>query len=98
LIKTVLADSPAAKAGLQAGEVIRAVDGTAIDEAHTLREIVLSHKPGDEITLTIVKSAAGSPADQRDVKVTLAARPAQRQFQMPPGFHPRVPSPDSREG
>ena len=98
LIKTVLADSPAAKAGLQAGEVIRAVDGKAIDEAHTLREIVLSHKPGDEITLTIVKSTANGPADQREVQITLAARSASQRFQLPPGFRHGVPSPDSREG
>jgi len=32
------------------------------------------------------------------VKVTLAARPAQRQFQMPPGLQPGVPNLDSREG
>lgn len=98
LIKTVLTDSPAAKAGLQAGEVIRAVDGTAIDEASTLRDIVQNHKPGDEITLTIAKSADSGPANQREVKVTLAARPAAQQFQLPPGFQHGVPSPDSREG
>jgi membrane-associated protease RseP (regulator of RpoE activity) len=95
LIKTVLADSPAAKAGLQVGEVIRAVDGKAIDAASTLRGIVQSHKPGDEITLTIARSATSGAADQRDVKVTLAARPAEWQFQMPPGFRPGL---DSREG
>jgi serine protease Do len=98
LIKTVVADSPAAKAGLTAGDVISAVDGKAVDETNNLSTIVLSHKVGDEITLTIVKGTAAGPTGQRDVKVTLAARPAERQFQMPPGFQPGVPSPDSREG
>ena len=59
----------------------------------TCATIVLGHQPGDEITLTIVKGTANGPADQREVKVTLAARPAQQQFQMPPGFQPGVPAP-----
>jgi membrane-associated protease RseP (regulator of RpoE activity) len=98
LIKTVAADGPAAKAGLKAGEVISAVDGQPIDETNNLRDIVQSHKSGDEITLTIVTGTANGPTDQREVKVTLAARPAQWQFQMPPGFQPGAPSLDSREG
>jgi S1-C subfamily serine protease len=98
LIKTVVADSPAAKVGLKAGDVISAVDGKAIDATNNLSGIVLNHKVGDEITLTIVKGTANGPTDQHDVNVTLAARPAQRQFQMPPGLQPGVPSPDSREG
>lgn len=98
LIRTVVAGSPAAKAGLKAGDVISAVDGKAIDETNNLSAIVLNHKVGDEITLTIVKGTAAGPADQHDVKVTLAARPAQRQFQMPPGLQPGAPSLDSREG
>ena len=97
LIKTVVADSPAAKAGLKAGDVISAVDGQPIDATHNLSTIVLKHKVGDEITLTIVTGTAHGPTDQHDVKITLAARPAQRQFQMPPG-QPGAPSLDSREG
>jgi serine protease Do len=98
LIRTVVADSPAAKAGLKAGDVISAVDGKTIDETNNLSTIVLSHKVGDEITLTIVKGTANGPAEQRDVKVALAARPAQQQFQLPPGFQHGAPGLDSREG
>jgi serine protease Do len=91
LIKTVVADSPAAKAGLKAGDVISAVDGKSINESNNLSTVVLGHKSGDEITLTIVKGTANGPTDQRDVKITLTARPAQQQFQLPSGL-------DSREG
>jgi len=98
LIKTVAADSPAAKAGLKIGDVITAVDGKTTGDANNLRDIVQSHKAGDEITLTIVKGTATGPADQHDVKVTLTARPAPRQFQMPPGIQPGIPRLDSREG
>ena len=98
LIKTVAAGSPAAKSGLKAGDVISAVDGQAIDATNDLRTIVANHKPGDEITLTIVMGTPNGPTNQHDVKVTLAARPAQRQFQLPPGLQPGAPSLDSREG
>lgn len=94
LIKSVVADSPAAKAGLQAGEVISAIDGQPIDQSNNLRDVVGNHQAGDEITLTIVTSTG----DRRDVKVTLAARPVQQEFQVPPGFQPGAPGLDSREG
>jgi S1-C subfamily serine protease len=87
LIKTVVADAPAANAGLKAGDVITAVDGKAIGAAAALRDLIQSHKSGDEITLTVVKANG----DQAEVKVILAARPAQRQFQLQPQL-------DSREG
>jgi S1-C subfamily serine protease len=87
LLKTVVADSPAAKAGLKAGDVITAVDGSAVGDVTALRDLIQSHQSGDEITLTVVKAAG----DQAEVKVTLAARPGQRQFQLQPRL-------DSREG
>ncbi len=98
LIKTVVTDSPAAKAGLKAGDVISAVDGQAVTETTNLREIVQARKSGDELTLTIVKGTATGPTDRHDVTVTLAARPVQQQFQLPPGFQQDAPRPDSREG
>ncbi len=98
LINVVVADSPAAKAGLKVGDVISAVDGKAIDVTNNLLDVVQTHKVGDPITLTIVKGTANGPTDRHDVQVTLAARPALRQFQLPPGSQPGVPSPDSREG
>ena len=98
LIKTVVADSPAAKAGLKAGDVISAVDGKTIDETNNLSAIVLNRKVGDEITLTVVTGTATGPTGRHDVKVTLAARPAQQQFQLPPGLQPGTPGLDSREG
>ncbi|MFN8594967.1 MAG: PDZ domain-containing protein [Anaerolineae bacterium] len=87
LIRVVVAGSPAAKAGLKKGDVITAVNGTAVDDQHTLRDAVQQFKVGDEITLTVVKGTANGPTDSREVKVTLGQRPAERQFQMPPGFN-----------
>jgi serine protease Do len=85
LIRTVMADSPAAAAGVKKGDVVIAVDGKSVDDTNTLRVLVQTYQVGDELTLTIVKGTAHGPIDQRDVKVTLAARPTGRQFQLPSG-------------
>ncbi len=98
LIKTVMADSPAVKANLKPGDVITAVNGQTFTDSTTLRDLVQSHKPGDEIKLTIVTGTPNGPTNQHDVTVVLAASPVERQFQMPPGLQPGVPSPGSREG
>jgi S1-C subfamily serine protease len=66
----VLADSPAAKAGLQSGDVIVAVDGTLIDESHDLSLLILPHKPGDTITLRVLRGST-----TRDVPLTLGELP-----------------------
>ena len=93
-----MAGSPADKAGLKNGDVITAVDGKSIDNANNLRAIMQNHKPGDAIQLTVVKGTANGPTDQHEVTVVLAARPADQQFQLPPGLQPSTPSLDSREG
>ncbi|HZY42361.1 MAG TPA: PDZ domain-containing protein, partial [Anaerolineae bacterium] len=85
LIRTVVASSPAATAGLKQGDVVIAVNGKSVEDTNTLRDLVQTYKVGDELTLTIVTGTANGPTDQRDVKVTLAARPTERPFQMPSG-------------
>ncbi len=44
-------DSPAEKAGLQAGDVIVKADGKPVDRVSTLQRIVRSHQPGESIEL-----------------------------------------------
>lgn len=56
----------AQKAGIQAGDVITAIDGTAIKTMDELNEIKNKHNVGDEITLTINRNGTST-----DVKVTL---------------------------
>ena len=48
-------DSPAEKAGLQAGDVITAVDGTKIDDTHSLADLIGAKKPGDKVALAITR-------------------------------------------
>src|SRR5579875_1228601 len=62
--------SPAAKAGLQSGYVITAVDGKATPNTTALSKAVLSHKPGQVVTLTV-----STPSGTGKVKVTLGEGP-----------------------
>lgn len=77
----VAPDSPADKAGLRAGDVIRAIDGTEVQDVEDLRDAVDAKSVGDEVTLSVVKNGVeDSGADAEDVKVTLEARPGEADF------------------
>jgi S1-C subfamily serine protease len=47
----IVSASPAETAGLQAGDVITAVDGTTLDSATTLNSIMATTKPGQKVTV-----------------------------------------------
>ncbi|MFJ9033017.1 trypsin-like peptidase domain-containing protein [Streptomyces sp. NPDC102274] len=48
----VVANGPAAKAGLKAGDIITKFNGTPIDSGPTLIGQIWTHRPGDKVTLT----------------------------------------------
>jgi putative serine protease PepD len=73
-LTNVQAGTPAAKAGLKAGDVVTAVDGNTIASAEQLTAAIGSHKPGDKVKLT-VKSGGST----KTVEVTLGTRPASAQ-------------------
>lgn len=64
--------SGAAKAGLQAGDTITAVDGKAIASATALSAVTASHKPGDQVKVTYTDGSGAS----HPVTVALGAGPA----------------------
>lgn len=66
---SVLPNSPAAKAGLQPGDVITKVNGTNVDERHSLTSLIGRNKVGEQITLTIVRGN-----QTQDTQVTLEAQ------------------------
>jgi putative serine protease PepD len=70
LILGVASGSPAAAAGLRAGELITAVNGTAVHGPSALVAAIAEHNPGQRLTLAVRR--ASSP---RTVTVKLANQP-----------------------
>jgi membrane-associated protease RseP (regulator of RpoE activity) len=54
-VDDVDASSPAAKAGLQIGDIITAVGTTKLDAAHALADLIQAHKPGDKVDLSVTR-------------------------------------------
>ena len=62
--------SPAAKTGLQEGDVIVALNGQKIDQDHVLTGLLLTHKPGETMNLTVLRNS-----QTFQVNVTLGVHP-----------------------
>jgi serine protease Do len=62
IVNSVRPGSAAEKAGIRQGDVITAVDGTAVNDSNAFRNRVASSGPGSEITLTILR-------DNREQKI-----------------------------
>ena len=54
-ITKVADNSPASKAGLQQGDIITKVGDVALDETHSYVNTLFTYKPGDQITLEVVR-------------------------------------------
>ena len=70
-VSRVRAGTPAAKAGLRAGDVITRVGGTRIGNADELTSAVAGKKPGDSVTVTYVRKGA-----TKAVMLKLGTRPS----------------------
>jgi serine protease Do len=55
-ITEVLPDSPAAKAGVKVGDVVKTFAGEPIDNFNKLRDLVRRKKPGDKVKLELVRN------------------------------------------
>src|SRR5262249_18487244 len=84
-ISGVVDGSPAAQAGLQAGDTVTAVGGTTVDSADALSSALAKHNPGDQVRITWVDSAGST----HSATITLVARPpgCRTGSLPPPGRH-----------
>jgi serine protease Do len=67
----VVPDGPAAKGGVQQGDIITAIDGQTVDTEHPLDSVLTQFAPGKEVTIDLLRNG-----QKMQVKVTLGVRPA----------------------
>jgi serine protease Do len=65
-ITRISSGSPASQAGLQEGDIITKIGDVTLDETHSYVNTLFTFKPGDQITLDVVRGT-----DNVQVKVTL---------------------------
>jgi serine protease Do len=71
VVSSVDKDGPGGKAGLKATDIIVGIDGKAVADSNDLTMNVISHQPGETISLDIIRNTK-----PMTVKVTLAQRPS----------------------
>ncbi|WP_024509239.1 Do family serine endopeptidase [Bradyrhizobium sp. ARR65] len=74
LVDEAQPDTPAAKAGIQAGDVITAVNGTAVKDSRDLARQISTMAPGSTAKLDILRKG-----ESKTIEVTLATMPNQKQ-------------------
>ena len=70
-IAAIRPSTPAASAGLKAGDVVVEVDGKTISSGDDLTRVIDAHKPGDKISVTVKRGGS-----EHTVTLTLATRPS----------------------
>ncbi|GIX15266.1 MAG: hypothetical protein KatS3mg118_3225 [Paracoccaceae bacterium] len=74
LVAEVTPDSPAAKAGLKRGDVIRAVDGQTVKGPRDLTRLIATATPGSKVELELLR--AGKPTERTVTLGNRAEQPA----------------------
>ena len=69
-------EAPAAKAGLQAGDVILTINGEEISDRDELNKVLVDNRPGDELEVVIMR---GDEEMTVNVELARAPRPNRRQ-------------------
>src|SRR5699024_5836225 len=72
VVAGVYEDTPAAEAGLAAGDTITAIGSTPITDGNSLSEAISDHEPGDTVSLTWTDTTG----DNHTAEVTLTQGPA----------------------
>lgn len=72
LVGGVEAGSPAEKAGIKVNSIVTKFDGVQLDENTSLLELLMKHKIGDSVKLTVLDEGQST---EHDVTVVLTSRP-----------------------
>jgi S1-C subfamily serine protease len=72
LVQSIAAGSPAAAAGLHAGDVVTSINGTAVPGPNRFVAALDALRPGDKITLTVQRGSA-----RLTLSATLGSQPTQ---------------------
>ncbi|GMQ78733.1 MAG: hypothetical protein BMS9Abin02_1267 [Anaerolineae bacterium] len=70
VILEVIPDSPAEKAGLKAGDIIKAISGQEVENSQEIIEAITSMEPGDEISITVERQG-----ESLELNATLGEHP-----------------------
>ncbi len=101
MVGGVTPNTPAARAGLQRGDVIREVDGKKINDRDQLRLMISQTPPDTKVTLKILRSEPGKKPTEKTVSVTLGTLPDELAVQgsrPQPGQQENATTPDSLDG
>jgi S1-C subfamily serine protease len=71
LVLDVVPGGPADKAGIRQEDVIVGLDGKGVTDSSALRELILSHRPGDRVPVSVVAQGG----QKRTVTATLGVNP-----------------------
>jgi len=86
LVAEAQPDTPAAKAGVQSGDVITAVNGNAVKDSRTLAREISGMTPGSTAKLDILRNG-----ESKTINVTLAAMPNAPEKQANAGDNDTMP-------
>jgi serine protease Do len=70
IVRTVDANTPAARAGVKSRDVIVAIDGKAVSNSSELRKHLYKKNIGDSVNVTIYRAGK-----KENISITLAAMP-----------------------
>ena len=72
-ISSVVENSPAAKAGLRAGDVVTSIDGRSVSKQEQFQEVLQTKAAGTKIQLTIQRQS-GTKYSEKTISVTLGKK------------------------
>lgn len=93
ILTGVVADGPAASAGLRRGDVIVRVDSRTVDSPAELQDVVRTARVGKSVSVEVFREG-----ERRIVSVWLAARPDEAQYQIETPEAPEAPEPPPAHG